>query len=59
MNMNFIKSTKYTVLSGLFIALTVLLSSCEKANDWETALASMMLKLYGIIQSILIIISLK
>lgn len=36
MNMNFIKSTKYTVLSGLFIALTVLLSSCEKANDWET-----------------------
>lgn len=34
--MNFIKSTKYTVLSGLFIALTVLLSSCEKANDWET-----------------------
>ena len=31
-----IKSTKYTVLSGLFIVLTVLLSSCEKANDWET-----------------------
>ena len=35
MNMNFIKSTKYTVYQ-LFIALTVLLSSCEKANDWET-----------------------
>lgn len=36
MNMNIIKSTRYTVLSGLLIVLTVLASSCEKANDWET-----------------------
>nr|WP_294477833.1 DUF5123 domain-containing protein [uncultured Bacteroides sp.] len=36
MNMNIIKSTRYTVLSGLLIVLTVLATSCEKANDWET-----------------------